>query len=699
QEVGQHLIGGSSDLRALTEARTARGLQVATPQRRLVHESAKKWGTVDTEDVHETSRVQDGHVVTETERTTQHEEYDNVSEPDSGSSLSDGSIHEEKRETSHNIVHTKDEDLVEYYAVPKGATLAQGVKLGEGMHVVSEDFHENREGDPLDSLSERRQRLRGGGPKRIGAAISATAPQRTDALTSQPLDYQQEEETRKSETNRWLEHHFGSESGRSRGSSEELQDTHPPAITDGGNLITIRMSPRPATPPDEDEVDNVAPTSKTHLRSWNSNTNLRSSPAPPPAPAPPPPGSLRPKHSNSWAPQTIADKGSLIRGTPRGTPRATPPPPLTPPEEPITENMISQAKARLRSTGRILTDDTDTTPPYSPREFSSSPRRYSVQPDNIQVLPSVFTPVTSPPLSPISPPDGSSSSPHPSLDDPVYSSRFGSGVPSALTSRLYSTPNKGPRNTQQSPPDSPPPPLPCTPPPYHLSNSNNNSSSSVGRSQSFNVSTRPFINNNNNRFNSGVTTPTRASQARMKEARSVEALDALDSSSGSRRVKHWPRERTPSPAENKSREPSPPPRNKSNNIRNHPLAATSFNTHRNVVNSYNNNNSSYQNVSFNKYNGHSSTKYKSNNDLYSPQQHYNTAPNRSDRKKRTSKEESNTFNTIARETTSATQTTPVPPPRTKRRNKTPSDKPSYSSSIEKPKTTYYFGQESASTNA
>lgn len=72
---------------------------------------------------------QDGHVVTETERTTQHEEYDNESLPDSGSSLSDGSVHEEARETQHNIVHTKDEDLVEYYAVPRGGTLAQGVKV------------------------------------------------------------------------------------------------------------------------------------------------------------------------------------------------------------------------------------------------------------------------------------------------------------------------------------------------------------------------------------------------------------------------------------------------------------------------------------------------------------------------------------------------------------------------------------------
>ena len=68
-------------------------------------------------------------MVTETERTVRNEKYDNESAPDSGSSLSDGSVHEATKETSHNLVHTKDEDLLEYYAVPKGGTLADGVKV------------------------------------------------------------------------------------------------------------------------------------------------------------------------------------------------------------------------------------------------------------------------------------------------------------------------------------------------------------------------------------------------------------------------------------------------------------------------------------------------------------------------------------------------------------------------------------------
>lgn len=57
QEVEDHKEG-KADLRALTEARQERGWEVARPEKRVVHESTKKWGAVDTEDVHETSRIQ-----------------------------------------------------------------------------------------------------------------------------------------------------------------------------------------------------------------------------------------------------------------------------------------------------------------------------------------------------------------------------------------------------------------------------------------------------------------------------------------------------------------------------------------------------------------------------------------------------------------------------------------------------------------
>lgn len=80
-----------------------------------------------------------------------------------------------------------------------------------------------------DSLSDRLRKARRLGrhstPKE--AAITAGLPplvDRTDALTKKPLDFDREDETRKKETNKWLESHFGSESRSSRGSRDDLDE-------------------------------------------------------------------------------------------------------------------------------------------------------------------------------------------------------------------------------------------------------------------------------------------------------------------------------------------------------------------------------------------------------------------------------------------------------------------------------------------
>lgn len=70
------------------------------------------------------------------------------------------------------------------------------------MHVVSEDVQEDREGDALETVGAGLLRHRVG------------PPPRQDALTKRPLDYVKEERQRQDETTRWLEHHFGSDSGR-----------------------------------------------------------------------------------------------------------------------------------------------------------------------------------------------------------------------------------------------------------------------------------------------------------------------------------------------------------------------------------------------------------------------------------------------------------------------------------------------------
>ncbi|XP_076028941.1 uncharacterized protein LOC143017857 isoform X2 [Oratosquilla oratoria] len=444
--------------------------------------------------------------------------------------MSDGSVHEEIKETSHNIVHTKDEDFVEYYAVPKGATLAEGVKIGEGMHVVSEDFQENREGeaDNLDSLSERVRQAR-----RLGYKRPPENPERKDAITKKPLDYEEEEETRKKETNRWLEHHFGSESGRSKSSHEDEDD-----IRSGGNIINITMSPRPSSPVDEPDSANRP------LRKWQATSPLASSPSK--APPPPPP----PKPYNN------------------SIPSPPPPPPVheADDEDDGQDAFIVSAKAKLRSTGRKLeTLEKKTENVTQTASTGLGGPRYTGLPERVQVLPTgpggTFN---APNLRSPTNTSGPSTPVRKTIqEDPVYSSRFRSGSPTLGSPRYESTPVKSWKPSDDSPPATPPP-LPNTPPPNSFNATTescvNNSSmaNNVGRSQSFNVTARTW----GSPAEIAPIRPYREEHRQMtKQYKSEEQLDSVGRETR-RSEKRWPpppRERSPSPEEN----PPPPPRYKS----------------------------------------------------------------------------------------------------------------------------------------
>lgn len=72
---------------------------------------------------------------------------------------------------------------------------------------------------------------------------------RNDAVTRKPLDFDQEEETRKVETSKWLEHHFGSDS-RSNSTIDEHEFDQPlPPKTSFFN-VTIKSQPLTSTAPD-----------------------------------------------------------------------------------------------------------------------------------------------------------------------------------------------------------------------------------------------------------------------------------------------------------------------------------------------------------------------------------------------------------------------------------------------------------------
>lgn len=65
---------------------------------------------------------------------------------------------------------------------------------------------------------------------------------RKDALTRKPLDFDQEEETRKVETSKWLEHHFGSDS-RSSNNSLIDEEEQPPKT----NVFNVTIKSQPTS--------------------------------------------------------------------------------------------------------------------------------------------------------------------------------------------------------------------------------------------------------------------------------------------------------------------------------------------------------------------------------------------------------------------------------------------------------------------
>lgn len=72
-----------------------------------------------------------------------------------------------------------------------------------------------------------------------GAPLQTTSPlDRKDALTRRPLDFDVEEETRKVETSKWLDNHFGSDS-RSSNNSVIDEDEEPKTKTGFFN-VTIK---------------------------------------------------------------------------------------------------------------------------------------------------------------------------------------------------------------------------------------------------------------------------------------------------------------------------------------------------------------------------------------------------------------------------------------------------------------------------
>ncbi|PSN36252.1 hypothetical protein C0J52_21119 [Blattella germanica] len=123
------------------------------------------------------------------------------------------------------------------------------------MRYVAEDVEGERHGEPhqeWDSLSTRIRRMRRQSkgqtqtpPRPFGPGGAGPLPvDRKDALTKKPLDFDQEEETRKAETSKWLEHHFGSDSRSSKDSMDDEEEAAPVGGS-STSYINVTMKSRP----------------------------------------------------------------------------------------------------------------------------------------------------------------------------------------------------------------------------------------------------------------------------------------------------------------------------------------------------------------------------------------------------------------------------------------------------------------------
>ncbi|XP_060522490.1 serine/arginine repetitive matrix protein 1 isoform X2 [Cylas formicarius] len=213
---------GKSDLRSVLRS-TEGGKTLVSTGPRLVRDTTKSKKVTDTEDTRELSSVlPDGKIVTETQRTTEHEEVRDDELPE------DAPEQNFRKESSQRYVKTREQEDVDY--------LSGGKNIGHEMRYKTETMEVEKRGDGVDepdlfeSLSARaRRRGNNRQPHRYrGVQNGVTSPlDRKDAITGHPLNFDQEEETRKVETSKWLEHHFGSDSRSSNSTLDDIDDHLP----------------------------------------------------------------------------------------------------------------------------------------------------------------------------------------------------------------------------------------------------------------------------------------------------------------------------------------------------------------------------------------------------------------------------------------------------------------------------------------
>ncbi|XP_055913998.1 uncharacterized protein LOC129947460 isoform X2 [Eupeodes corollae] len=211
---------------------------------RIIQQSTKGHKTIDTEDIQQRSLAQaDGTLVTEKKNTTEHEEIfdEELPEKDDNSTGSKEKIF--TTESSQRFLKQRDEQNVEF--VVDGKVVSKEMRYAAETEQMERDGAPDRPGD-WDSLSARIRKARRA-PKTLlqQQKEAALLSDRKDALTKRPLDFDREEETRKGETMKWLESHFGSESTASNDSRDDYQEIEPTKKT----YFNVTIKSNPTTPP------------------------------------------------------------------------------------------------------------------------------------------------------------------------------------------------------------------------------------------------------------------------------------------------------------------------------------------------------------------------------------------------------------------------------------------------------------------
>ncbi|XP_030378539.1 uncharacterized protein LOC115627113 [Scaptodrosophila lebanonensis] len=194
---------------------------------RLIANTSKSRKTIDSEDTQKRCLAQvDGTLVTESNRTTTHELIVDEELPED-SAVNDSLDILKTTAASQRYFKQRDEQHVDL--------VADGKVVGTEMRYAAETMQMDKEGSlerpgDWDSLSDRMRKLRRSQQQKVMLQQQrevALLADRKDALTKRPLDFDREEETRKGETMKWLESHFGSESTASNDSRDDDGEVEP----------------------------------------------------------------------------------------------------------------------------------------------------------------------------------------------------------------------------------------------------------------------------------------------------------------------------------------------------------------------------------------------------------------------------------------------------------------------------------------